>query len=239
MDRSIKMIIACEAYRGELSAFAHEIKVPILWIEQALHNVPDQLHRIILEKIKEAESGLNPGDTVLLFLGNCGGALTGVYSKTLYLIYPDVADCIPVILGSLAKFNNLQAEMPGSFYLNKNWIDAGEDPLNSSRKYIEAYGEKKGWKVARLMYKNYTDFVLIDNGCYDLDSYRLHVHESCTRFGKAYREEKGDLKFIEAILNRECAMVEIAPDSREQAGVEYKSRGEFFPEKLKKEKVEG
>lgn len=43
MDESIKMII-CEAFRGELEAFRESIKVEILWIEQAMHDVPDKLH---------------------------------------------------------------------------------------------------------------------------------------------------------------------------------------------------
>jgi hypothetical protein len=229
MDKTIKLIIACEAFRGELSAFEEAISAPVLWIEQALHNIPDQLHTKILAKIKEAEEILKPGETVLLFLGNCGGALKGIYLKSLNLSYPDVDDCIPVILGSMEKFKSLQAERPGSFYLNKNWIDACEDPLNSSNKYITTYGEKKGWKVAKLMYKNYTHFVLIDNGCYELDSYRKHVQESCVKFEKDYLEEKGSLGFIDAILKRECPMVNIAPNPQGQAADQYKSRAAFFP----------
>ncbi|WP_158408440.1 DUF1638 domain-containing protein [Desulfosporosinus fructosivorans] len=231
MDNAIKLIIACEAFKGELEVFKETISVNILWIEQALHNVPDKLHLKVLEKIQEAEQSLNPGDIVLLFLGNCGGSLKGVSSRTLTLIYPNVDDCIPVILGSMERFKAIQAERLGTFYLNKNWIDAGEDPLSSSRKYIEKYGEKKGWKVSKLMYKNYTHFMLIDNGCYSLAKYRIHVHEACERFEKIYSEEKGDLKFIEAILNRQCEMVTILPNTQNDESKQiYQSKKAFFPE---------
>lgn len=234
MDESIKMIIACEAFRGELEAFIESIKVNILWIEQALHNVPDKLHLKVEENIKEAEKVLNPGDIILLFLGNCGGSLKGISSETLTLIYPDVDDCIPIILGSIERFKHIQAERPGTFFLNKNWIDAGEDPLCSSRKYIEMYGEKKGWKISKLMYKNYTHFSLIDNGCYELDKYRNHVHKACEKFDKIYLEENGDLKFVEAILNRQCAMVSIRPKSQnEESEVRCQSRKAFFPETVR------
>lgn len=231
MDETIKLIIACEAFKGELEVFKDSITVKILWIEQALHNVPDKLHLNVLEKIQEAEKYLNLGDIVLLFLGNCGGALKGISSQTLTLVYPNVDDCIPVILGSMERFKAIQAEKLGTFYLNKNWIDAGEDPLSSSRKYIETYGEKKGWKVSKLMYKNYTHFTLIDNGCYALDKYRIHVHEACEKFEKIYSEEKGDLKFIEAILNRQCEMVTILPNPQNVESEQiYQSRKAFFPE---------
>ncbi|TGE32967.1 DUF1638 domain-containing protein [Desulfosporosinus sp. Sb-LF] len=231
MDKQIKLIIACEAFKGELEVFKETITVDILWIEQALHNVPDKLHLKVQEKIQEAETYLNPGDIVLLFLGNCGGSLKGISSETLTLIYPNVDDCIPVILGSMERFKAIQAEKVGTFYLNKNWIDAGEDPLSSSRKYIETYGEKKGWKVSKVMYKNYTHFTLIDNGCYTLDKYRMHVREACEKFEKIYSEEKGDLKFVEAILNRQCEMVTIPPNAQNDESKQiYQTRKAFFPE---------
>jgi Protein of unknown function (DUF1638). len=231
MDESIKLIIACEAFRGELEAFKDSIKVNILWVEQAMHNVPDKLHLKIEENINEAEKFLNPGDIVLLFLGNCGGSLKGISSGKLTLIYPNVDDCIPVILGSMDRFRRIQAERPGTFYMNKNWIDAGEDPLSSSRKYIESYGEKKGWKISKVMYKNYTHFALIDNGCYKLEKYRAHVHEACEKFEKIYSEEKGDLNFVEAILNRQCEMVTILPTFQNDESKQiYQKRKAFFPE---------
>ncbi len=229
VDKAIKLIIACEAFKGELEVFKESITVNILWIEQALHNVPDKLHLKVLEKVREAETYLNPEDIVLLFLGNCGGSLKGVSSQTLTLVYPNVDDCIPVILGSMERFKAIQAERSGTFYLNKNWIDAGEDPLSSSRKYIESYGEKKGWKVSKLMYKNYTHFTLIDNGCYELEKYRDHVHEACETFGKIYSEEKGNLKFVKEILNRQCEMVTILPNSNDEVKQIYQSRKAFFP----------
>ncbi|MDQ7096113.1 DUF1638 domain-containing protein [Desulfosporosinus sp. PR] len=228
MDESIKMIIACEAFRGELEAFKELIKVDILWVEQAMHDVPDKLHLKLEEKIKEAEKVLNPGDTILLFFGNCGGSLRGISSQTLTLIYPDVDDCIPVILGSKERFKSIQAERPGTYYMNKNWIDSGQDPLSSSKKYIMTYGEKKGWKVSKLMYKNYHYFSLIDNGCYELEKYRAYTLEACEKFEKKYLEEKGDLKFVEAILNRLCEMVIVPPGSRNEEF--YQSRKAFFPE---------
>lgn len=231
MDNAIKLIIACEAFKGELDVFKDSITVEILWIKQALHNVPDKLHLEVLEKIQEAEQFLNAGDIVLLFLGNCGGSLKGISSETLTLVYPNVDDCIPVILGSMERFKAIQAERPGTFYLNKNWIDAGEDPLSSSRKYIQTYGEKKGWKVSKLMYKNYTHFMLIDNGCYALEEYRTHVHEACDKFEKIYSEEKGDLKFVQAILDRQCEMVTILPNAQNDKSKQiYQSKKAFFPE---------
>jgi len=81
VDEAIKIIIACEAFKGELEAFKDSITVEILWIEQALHDVPDKLHLKVMEKLQEAERYLHPGDIVLLFLGNCGGSLKGSRPK--------------------------------------------------------------------------------------------------------------------------------------------------------------
>ncbi|GAB4262143.1 DUF1638 domain-containing protein [Thermincola ferriacetica] len=215
MDKNIALVIACEAFRGELDYFKDSIDVEVLWVQHSLHNTPDQLKLELMKKIEEAEKKLKPGSTVLLMFGNCGGALNSLKSRTLALIYPDVADCIPIILGSMDRYKKLQKEKPGTFYLNKAWIDSGEDPLGSSKKYINMYGEEKGWKVTKRMYKNYTHFTLIDNGCYDLEKYRQYTMAACEKFGKAYSEEKGDLSFVEAILNRQCPMVSIPPCNSE------------------------
>lgn len=211
MDEVIKLIIACEALKGELSYFRDSITAEILWVEQFLHDVPDRLHTVLQEKVHQAETILPPGSTVLLMFGNCGGALDGLQSSTLQLIYPDVDDCIPLILGSKEKLNQLRAVRPGTFYFNKAWIDSKQDPLGANQKYRERYGVEKSWRISRRMYKNYTHFALIDNGCYELEGYRDHVMEACQSFDKTYIEEKGSLDFIQAGLNNRCSMRKILP----------------------------
>ncbi len=213
MHQEFKLIIACEAFRGELEFLTKSSNTEILWVQHSLHNFPKQLNMKIKEKIEEAEKKLKSGETVLLFFGNCGGAVEGIQSKTLNLVYPDVDDCIPILLGSMERFRHLQKERPGTFYLNKAWIDSGQDPGGTSISYAETYGDVKGWKVSKKMYKHYTHFALIDNECYDLQNYRKHVMETCEKFEKNFIEEKADLSFFSAILNNQCRMRKIAPTS--------------------------
>lgn len=211
MDIPFKLIIACEAFRGEVEYYKNQIIGDVVWVEHSLHDYPDRLNQKIKEKVRAAEEFLLPGETILLFFGNCGGAMKNLQSESLVLCYPKVEDCIPVLLGSLEKYLRLQAERKGTFYFNKDWIDSRQDPLGSVSKYVEMYGEEKGWKVSRRMYKNYTHFALINNGCYEVEKYRNHVLEACRRFAKEYVEEPGDLSFIEAILEGKTPMVTIQP----------------------------
>ncbi|HWI54451.1 MAG TPA: DUF1638 domain-containing protein [Desulfobacteria bacterium] len=203
---SVRIIIACEAFKGELEYFKNSINADIFWLEHSLHNVPAELNMKIKEKIKIAEDKLEPGSTVLLFFGNCGGALDGIQSATLNVVYPDVHDCIPILIGSMERFYKLHTERPGNFYLNRAWIDSGNGPLGSLNQYKERYGDEKGLRVTKKMYKNYTHFTLIDNGCYELDYYRKHVQEACEIFEKAYSEEKGSLDLVNAVLNNRFQM---------------------------------
>lgn len=209
MNRTIAMIIACEAFRNELACFKDIIDVDILWIEHSLHNVPLKLNQKIREKLAEAEQILPAGSTVLLFFGNCGGALENLQTEGLNLVHPDVQDCIPIIVGSVAGFSQMHKSRPGTFYLNKAWIDSGEDPLGMIRKYTEHYGAKKGVKVAQKMLANYTHFALIDNGCYELQVYREHVKKACAVFAKEYAEEKGSLDLVHEILTHKIPLKEI------------------------------
>lgn len=205
----MRLIIACEAFKDELAYFKDIIKVEICWIEHSLHDVPAELNMKIKEIVRKAEILLKPGSNVLLFFGNCGGALERIQSETLNLMYPDVHDCIPVILGSIEKYYRLHSERPGMFYLNKAWIDSGAGPLGCVRKYTGIYGEVKGWKAAKKLYRSYTHFMLIDNGCYEVEPYRNHVKEACKLFEKEYAEEKGSLDFVYAILTNKCGMKKI------------------------------
>lgn len=195
-----RIIIACEAFKGELEKAADVLRDRVFWLEHSLHDDPAELNSRIRAQIKAAEELLEPGGTVLLFFGNCGGALEGIQSASLSIVYPDVHDCIPLLLGSMERFYQLHAEKPGNFFLNRAWIDAGNGPLGILRKYKERYGDEKGLRAAKKMFKNYTHFTLIDNGCYDPESYRNHVQEACHVFQKTYAEEKGSLDLVRDIL---------------------------------------
>ena len=200
------IIIACEVFKGELEYFKDSINAEIFWLEHSLHEVPAELNMKIKEKIMEAEETLAPGSKVLLFFGNCGGALEGIQSATLNIVYPDVHDCIPILLGSMERFYQLHSEKPGNFYLNRAWIDSGRGPMGTLNQYKERYGDEKGLRAAKKMYKNYSHFTLIDNGCFEVGPYRKHVQDACGNFEKAYSEEKGSLDLVNAILNNRFQM---------------------------------
>lgn len=212
------MIIACGVFRCELEYLSELIDEEIVWVDRSFHDYPEKLKQKLQELLLEAENRLPPGSTVLLFFGNCGGALEGLQSRTLNLMYPDVDDCIPVLLGSQSRFRELHKERPGTFYLNKSWIDSGQGPLGSARTYMKHYGEAKGWKVAKKMYTHYTHFTLIDSGCYETAPYKQHVMEACEKFEKEYSEEQSTLDFIKAILLNTCRMRKIPAGNQQSSG---------------------
>lgn len=212
MDDNIKLIIACEVFKSELQQLKDHIKVPILWVEHSLHNVPNKLKLELQKKINEAEREIPPGGTVLLMFGNCGGALDGISSKTLKLIYPEVHDCTPILLGSVEKYEKLQMERPGSFYFNHAWIESGNNPLGKHEYYIKRYGKELALELSQEIYKNYTHFVLINNNCGDLPKAREYVKRACEKLNKQYAEELGDLNLIKKILNNQHRMVNILPE---------------------------
>jgi len=211
LDDNIKLIIACEVFKSELEQLKDQIKVPILWVEHSLHNLPNKLRLELQKKIDEAEKQIAPGSTVLLMFGNCGGALEGIGSKTLRLIYPEVHDCTPILLGSVEKYEKLQLERPGSFYFNHAWIESGNNPLGKHEYYVKRYGKELALELSQEIYKNYTHFVLINNNCGDLPKAREYVKRACEKFNKQYAEEIGDLSFIIRILNNQYRMVNILP----------------------------
>jgi len=216
MNNDIKLIIACEVFKNELESLKSEISVPIIWIEHSLHSVPNKLRRKIQEEINKAEKEMEPGSKVLLMFGNCGGALNELHTNMLHLIYPEVPDCTPILLGSMGKYTELQNHRPGTYYFNNSWIESGNNPLDKNREYALKYGEELAWELSNEIYKNYTHFTLINNGCYNIEKSREFVKESCRQFNKEYSEEMGSLEFIADILNNRCRMVHILPDSEKE-----------------------
>lgn len=209
MSETYDLIIACEVFKDELESLKDQIEADIIWIDRSMHDFPDKINIKIKETISEVEKTLPTGSTVLLFYGNCGGALDGIGSDTLNIIYPDLQDCIPILLGAMDKYRQIQTNCPGTFYLNKAWIDSGAGPLNLMKNYQDRYGEKKGLRAAQKMYKSYTHFMLIDNcGC-PLEPYREHIQEACQIYAKEFIEIKGNLELMSAILNNTSNMRKI------------------------------
>lgn len=92
-------LLCCEVFRPELEWLAAALPVAptVRYLDQGLHDYPDELRRQLCAAVRELEA--QGATRILLGYGLCGRGLTGVSAARATLAMPRVHDCIPVLLG--------------------------------------------------------------------------------------------------------------------------------------------
>lgn len=167
-------------------------------LDFGLHVNPDALRKTLQEAI-DTES--ETADTILLGYGLCSQAVVGLRATNCTLVVPKVDDCIAVFLGSAEAYREQAHRAPGTYYLTKGWIEAGDTPFHEYDCLVEQYGlEKAGWLMAQIL-NNYTRLALINTGHYELERYREYSRGAAERFGLVYEEIPGSDALIRRLLH--------------------------------------
>ena len=196
LDATRCTVIACATVLEEmLPLMPPEMKYQRL--EFGLHNEPDKLK----ESLQTAIDAVAPDvDTILLGYGLCSRSVTGLKSDKCTLVIPKIDDCIGIFLGSLDAYNQQHSKEPGTLYMTKGWIEAGENPTEQRIAMIEKYGEEKARSFFMMMIKNYTRLVFINTGNYEIERYRERSETAARELNLRYEEVKGSNALISKLL---------------------------------------
>jgi hypothetical protein len=195
-DTGRTRIIACATVIEEmLPHLPTGVEAKVL--DFGLHINPKELKRILQETI----DGMVPGaDTILLGYGLCSQAVVGLRANDCTLVVPKVDDCIAIFLGSYTVYRQQSRAEPGTYYLTKGWIEAGDSPFAEYDSLVERYGEEKAEWLMGQMLKNYTRLALINTGQYELERYRAYARYTAERWGLRYEEIPGSDALIVRML---------------------------------------
>jgi hypothetical protein len=189
-------IIACKILQSALEEMLPErLRQRTQFMDYGLHRTPAQMGQALQAAIDAIET---PGRIVLGY-GLCGNALEGIKAGSHTLIIPKVDDCIALLLGSRRAYLQQMQKAPGTYYLNKGWLESGSDPLREYREYAEKYGAAEADWIMDQQYRNYERLVLIAHDPNDLDKYRpqaLEVARYCRQWGMRFEEILGSDRFI-------------------------------------------
>jgi len=116
-------------------------------------------------------------------------------------VVPKVDDCIAIFLGSGEAYKAQSRAEPGTYYLTKGWIEAGDSPFGEYDSLVEQYGEEKARRLMGKILKNYTRLALINTGQYELERYRDYSRRTAERFGLRYEEIPGSNTLIKKMLH--------------------------------------
>ncbi len=194
---AITDIIACQVVIEELLPLLPE-GTDYQTLDLGLHVNPDKLRKTLQEKI---DSSSKEKGTILLGYGLCSRAVVGLRSENCSLVVPCVDDCIGIFLGSReAYLKQLKAE-PGTYYLTKGWIEAGDNLFGDQNQIIQRYGPEQAEVLIKKMLQNYTRLVFINTGQYRVEHYRDYTKRVASRYGLRFQEILGATTLVDKMVN--------------------------------------
>ena len=192
-----RRVIACATVIEEMLPFLSE-DVSYEVLDFGLHLRPEELKRVLQEKIDEASS---KADVLLLGYGLCSMAVVGLQARSAHLVIPRVDDCIAIFLGSCTAYKAQTKKEPGTYYLTKGWIEAGDTPFVEHLQIVEKYGEARAKRMTSLMLKNYKRLAYINTGQYEVERYRAYARENADTFGLRFEEIEGSPELVKKMLS--------------------------------------
>lgn len=190
-------VIACATVIEEMMPHL-PLNVKCQVLDFGLHVNPEVLRSTLQEAINTASE---TAERIILGYGLCSQAVVGLRASNCTLVVPKVDDCIAIFLGSGEAYREQARSVPGTYYLTKGWIEAGDSPFDEYDSLVEKYGEEKArWLMARIL-KNYTRLALINTGQYELERYRDYSRRTAERFGLRYEEIPGSDVLVKRMLH--------------------------------------
>ncbi|MEW5959712.1 MAG: DUF1638 domain-containing protein, partial [Chloroflexota bacterium] len=189
-------VVACATVIEEmLPLLPSGMQVEVL--DFGLHLHPEKLRASLQATIDAAGA---TADTIILGYGLCSLAVVGLTATDCTLVVPRVDDCIAIFLGSAAAYKQQASREPGTYYLTKGWIEAGDSPFEEYERLVERYGPERAERMIKLTLKNYTRLAFIDAGRYEQDRYREYTQRTAQQFGLRYEEIPGSDALIKKMI---------------------------------------
>ncbi|NIM93080.1 MAG: DUF1638 domain-containing protein [Anaerolineales bacterium] len=190
-------VIACATVIEEMSSHLPP-SADTCVLDFGLHINPEALRQTLQETI---DSSANSAEAILLGYGLCSQAVVGLRANGCTLVVPKVDDCIAIFLGSEKAYKAQTRAEPGTYYMTKGWIEAGDSPFGEFDCMVERYGEEKARYLMGKLLKNYTRLALINTGEYELERYREYCRHVAKRFDLRFEEIPGTNTLIKKLLH--------------------------------------
>jgi hypothetical protein len=139
-------------------------------------------------------------ETIILGYGLCSQAIVGLRAADCTLVVPRVDDCIAIFLGSRSAYMDQAQSEPGTYYLTKGWIEAGDTPFSEFDRTVQRFGQEKAEWIYHQMMANYKRLALINTGQYELEHYREYARRTAERFDLRYEEIDGSDGMVKKML---------------------------------------
>lgn len=214
-------VIACRSMYREISLLVSQVEsaCDVVFLPLGLHNDPGKLREALQREIAATQpqrfayekGNLETGydyDAILLAYGLCSRGTEGVTSAKYPVVIPRVHDCIALLLGSHARYEELTRKYRGIYWYSPGWIEHSLEPGKERHTLVyETYREKYGEDNARYLMqleenwqKEYRYAFYIRWGL-PVDAKYMAFTKECAEFlGWEYRVVEGDKTLLADLL---------------------------------------
>lgn len=194
--RKIKLLF-CDIFKEELQILAPpQEQYDIEYLACGLHYHPAKLHQEIQEALNRSSGYCR----VVMGFGLCGGSLTGIKASDSPLVIPRVHDCLPILLGSKAKYQELQHKENRTFYFSGGWVEGERMLIHEYERSCTKFGPQKALRIFRMMFENYTRMMYIHTGHPRDNNSLVKTREFAGIFDLPCLETNGSLDYLKKLV---------------------------------------
>ena len=195
-DITRPVILACRTLEQELLEAIRQTncKAPVVWIDSGLHNTPNKLQQALTDALAQCDGYSH----ILTAMGFCGNAFAGLQTRDAALILPRVDDCISLLLGSMQRRLELNAD--GVYYFTEGWLRGERTIMVEYQHALEKFGERRTKAVFSAMLHNYHKAAFVNTGCGSPDWPRQQTKAVADALGLTYCELPGTLDYLKTLL---------------------------------------
>jgi len=195
-------IIACQIIKLELEKLLQELEWKpdeILFLDKALHVVPDKMREVLICRINEMALSV---DVIFLGYGTCQSLERIEDLVSIPLIRPKVDDCICMMLGSDRYAEEIEKQV-GTWFMTPGWAEAGMEMVIKELKFdrVRKLG-KDPLEIAKIMFEPYKRSLLINTGVGDKDRIMEKTKEFASHFDLAVEEIDSDLSLLRSYVEK-------------------------------------
>ncbi len=152
-------LLCCKALQREMASLIYACPhvIDVTMVRQRLHDTPKLLAQALQGEIDAIDLGNDlhtddnesrPIDAILLGYGLCSNGIAGLSSSKYRLVAPRAHDCITLLMGSRAQYDEDFRINSGTYYYTRGWYDLGalfldEDLLRRKRQeFMDRYEDE-------------------------------------------------------------------------------------------------
>ena len=202
-------VISCAVLERELQLCASRSKndIELFFLEQGLHNTPDELRRRAQEAIEQADG--EGFEAIILGYGLCSRGVVGLKSGKTRLVVPRGHDCITFLLGSKERYREYFDSHPGVYWYSTGWIKHNDQPSQERfervlAEYTEKYGQDNAkylMEVEQSWIRNYKQATYVDWDWPDAQEQKDFTRRCAKEMGWEYDELLGQSGLLQRLLD--------------------------------------